>query len=76
MLAKIREEKDDSAMGYEARLSQMDEKHQHELQELENKYQHDMMGHVEQYQVRGFNKTKILYHEVFPLQYQSSFGRP
>lgn len=66
MLAKIREGKDDSATGYEARLIQMDEKHQHQLQELENKYQQDMMGHVEQYQARGFKKEQILDYEMFP----------
>lgn len=38
-------------MEYEARLREMDEKHQHELQELENAYQQKIMGEVERYQV-------------------------
>lgn len=38
-------------MEYEARLREMDEKHQHELQELENAYQQTIMGEVERYQV-------------------------
>lgn len=38
-------------MEYEARLREMDEKHQHELQELENAYQQKVMGEVERYQV-------------------------
>lgn len=42
-------------MEYEARLREMDEKHQHELQELENAYQQTIMGEVERYQVtRGY----------------------
>lgn len=46
-----REEKSDLEMEYEARLREMDEKHQHELQELENAYQQKIMGEVERYQV-------------------------
>lgn len=46
-----REEKSDLEMEYEARLREMDEKHQHELQELENTYQQKIMGEVERYQV-------------------------
>lgn len=46
-----REEKSDLEMEYEARLKEMDEKHQHELQELENAYQQKIMGEVERYQV-------------------------
>lgn len=47
----FREEKSDLEMEYEARLREMDEKHQHELQELENAYQQTIMGEVERYQV-------------------------
>lgn len=47
----LREEKSDLEMEYEARLREMDEKHQHELQELENAYQQKIMGEVERYQV-------------------------
>lgn len=47
----LREEKSDLEMEYEARLREMDEKHQHELQELENAYQQTIMGEVERYQV-------------------------
>lgn len=43
-------------MEYEARLREMDEKHQHELQELENAYQQKIMGEVERYQVTKRNK--------------------
>lgn len=49
-----REEKSDLEMEYEARLREMDEKHQHELQELENAYQQRIMGEVERYQVTVF----------------------
>lgn len=50
-LGYYREEKSDLEMEYEARLREMDEKHQHELQELENAYQQTIMGEVERYQV-------------------------
>lgn len=46
-----REEKSDLEMDYKARLREMDEKHQHELQELEAIYQQKIMGEVERYQV-------------------------
>lgn len=50
----VREEKGDLEMEYEARLREMDEKHQHELQELEISYQQNIMGEVERYQVTHY----------------------
>lgn len=47
-------------MEYEARLREMDEKHQHELQELENSYQQNIMGEVERYQVMFVTKVSPL----------------
>ena len=61
----LREEKSDLEMEYEARLREMDEKHQHELQELENAYQQKIMGEVERYQV-----IVALCEEVSPRHHQ------
>lgn len=51
LVLRCREEKGELEVEYEARLREMDEKHQHELQELENMYQQQIMGEVERYQV-------------------------
>lgn len=74
-----REEKSDLEMEYEARLREMDEKHQHELQELENAYQQTIMGEVERYQVTGgckrhhWKPLQLVYsNAVTPLKFQRS----
>lgn len=62
-----REEKSDLEMEYEARLREMDEKHQHELQELENAYQQKIMGEVERYQVIVIDTSRQnLYNSNLP----------
>lgn len=55
-ISSPREEKSDLEMDYKARLREMDEKHQHELQELEAIYQQKIMGEVERYQVLQFSR--------------------
>lgn len=57
--AEFREERNGLEVDFEARLKELDEKHQHELQELENVYQQQIMGEVERYQVRRRFRTSL-----------------
>lgn len=63
-------------MEYEARLREMDEKHQHELQELENAYQQKIMGEVERYQVIDASHDLGAHRTQPPPEERSSDCRP